>query len=107
MFTEKSSNIIMQAQPPAFTQSTPIGPGRIQLLGHDYIGHNNIGHKYIGECYAPFECSCQGGHFEHWRAYTRAIDMPSAMADVGRWPTAAFSQSTPIGPGGMVADNTG
>ena len=35
-------------------------------------------------CYAPLESSRRGGRFEYRRTYTRATDVPSAMADVGR-----------------------
>ena len=34
-------------------------------------------------CRARLESSRRGGHFEYRHVYPRAIDMPSAMADVG------------------------
>ena len=35
-----------------------------------------------GVCRTPLESSCRGGHFEYRLVYTRAIDMPSAVADI-------------------------
>ena len=55
-------------------------------IGHNDRDHNYTGHNYIGTRYAALESSRQGGHFEYQHAYTRAIDVPSAMADVGARP---------------------
>ena len=45
-------------------------------------GHNYTGHRCTGTCCVPLESSRRGGHFEYRHAYARAVDMPSAMADV-------------------------
>ena len=45
-------------------------------------GHNYIGNTYIGTCFAPLKSPRRGGRFEYRHAYIRAIEMPSAMADV-------------------------
>ena len=37
----------------------------------------------MGTCRAPLESSRRGGRFEYRRAHTRAVGMPSAMADAG------------------------
>ena len=53
----------------------------LALPGHNFMGHNYMGHTCIGACYAPLESSRRGGRFEYRHVHTRAIDVPSAMAD--------------------------